>query len=233
MGNFVSGLVGLMSNLVQGWTALGDNAGADLVRQFANFSDGLMTGGSSPATPIARPTRALTRGKKGACSGVPDAGTSSNANFDDETNIGSEGIRRGGSRPAARAARRTRASPRLNKGACSGVLDVGTSSNVNIEDEPILVSDSISSEDALPDASDFQYVSDEDEDDDGDDDNDEDIDDEEEDDYDDEDDDDVTKYVRAPRKLTPGQRYRTKQAAGRVCPSLSGSKSMGLIAVRC
>jgi hypothetical protein len=30
MGNFVSGLVGLMSNLVQGWTALGDNVGADL-----------------------------------------------------------------------------------------------------------------------------------------------------------------------------------------------------------
>jgi hypothetical protein len=74
MGNFVSGLVGLMSNLVQGWTALGDNAGADLGRQFANFSDGLMTGGSSPAAPVARPTRASTRGKKGARSGVPDAG---------------------------------------------------------------------------------------------------------------------------------------------------------------
>jgi hypothetical protein len=115
MGNFVSGLVGLMSNLVQGWTALGDNAGADLGRQFANFSDGLMTGGSSPAAPVARPTRASTRGKKGACSGVPDAGTSSNANVDDEPNIGSEGIRRGGSRPAAPAARHTRASTCLNK----------------------------------------------------------------------------------------------------------------------
>jgi hypothetical protein len=107
------------------------------------------------------------------------------------------------------------------------VPDVGTSSNVITEDEPILVSDSSSSEDAQPDASAFQYVSDKDEDDDGDDDNEENIDDEEEDD-DDEDDNDVTKYVRAPRKLTPGQRYHTKQAAGRVRPSLSGSESMGL-----
>jgi hypothetical protein len=228
MGNFASGLVGLMSNLVQGWTALGDNVGADLGRQFANFSDGLMMGGSSPAAPVARPTRASTHGKKGACSGVPDAGTSSNANVDDEPNIGSEGIRRGGSRPAAPAARRTCSSTRLNKGACSSVSDVGTSSNINIEDEPILVSDSSSSKDAQPDALAFQYVSDEDEDDDGDDDNEENIDDDEEDDDDDEDDDDVTKYVCAPRKLTPGQRYRTKQAAGRVRPSLSGSESMSL-----
>jgi hypothetical protein len=134
---------------------LEDNAGADLGRQFANFSDGLMTGGSSLAAPVARPTRASTRGKKGACSGVPDARTSSNANVDDEPNIGSKGIRRGGSRPAAPAMRRTRASTCLNKGARSDVLDVGTSSNVNIEDEPILVSDSISSEDAQPDASNF------------------------------------------------------------------------------
>jgi hypothetical protein len=36
----------------------------------------------------------------------------------------------------------------LNKGARSGVPDVGTSSNVIIEDELILVSDSSSSEDA-------------------------------------------------------------------------------------
>jgi hypothetical protein len=55
---------------------------------------------------------------------------------------------RGGSRPAALGARHTRASTCLNKGARSGVLDVGTSSNVDIDDEPILVSDSISSEDA-------------------------------------------------------------------------------------
>jgi hypothetical protein len=155
MGNFISGLVGLMSNLVQGWTALGDNARADLGRQFANFSDGLMTGESSPTAPVARPTRASTREKKGACSGVRDAGTSSNANVDDEPNIGSKGIRSGGSRPVAPAARCTRASTCLNKGAHSGVLDVGTSSNVNIEDEPILVSDSTSSEDAQPDALDF------------------------------------------------------------------------------
>jgi hypothetical protein len=228
MGNFVSGLVGLMSNLVQGWTALGENAGADLGRQFGNFSDGLMRGGSSPDAPVARLTRASTLGKKGACSNVPDAGTSSNANVDDEPNIGSEGIRRGGSRPAAPAARHTHASNRLNKGARSGVLDVGISSNVNIEDEPILVSDSISSKDAQPNASDFRYVSDEDEDDDGDDDNDEGLVDDEEEDDDDEDDDDVTKYVRAPRKLTPGQRYHTKQATGHVRPSLSGSESMGL-----
>jgi hypothetical protein len=143
---------------------------------------------------------------------VPDAATSSNANVDDEPNIGSEGIRRGGSRPPAPAARRTRALTRLNKGAHSGVPDVGTSSNVIIEDEPILVRDSSSSEDAQPDASAFQYVSDEDEDDDGDDNNEENIDDDDEEEDDDDDDDDVTKYVRAPRKLTPGQCYRTKQA---------------------
>jgi hypothetical protein len=158
---------------------------------------------------------------------VPDAGTSSNANVDDEPNIGSEGIRRGGSRPAAPGARRTCVSICLNKGACFGVPDVGTSSNVIIEDEPILVSDSSSYEDAQPDASAFQYVSDEDEDDDGDNDNEENIDDEEKDD-DDEDDNDVTKYVCAPRNLTPGQRYHRKQVARRVRPSLSGSESMGL-----
>jgi hypothetical protein len=184
--------------------------------------DGLMRGGSSPAAPVARPTRAPTRGKKGSHSGVPDAGTSCNANIDDEPNIGSEGIMRGGSRPAAPGARPTRVSTRLNKGARSGVPDVETSSNVNIDDEPILVSDSIFSEDAQPDAPEFRYVSDEDEDDDEDDDDDDDEDD------DDEDDEDVTKYVRAPRKLTPGQRYHTKQAAGRVRPSLSGSDFMGL-----
>jgi hypothetical protein len=168
MGNYVSVLVGLTSNLVQGWTSLGDNAGADLGQQFGNFSDGLMRDGSSPAAPVARPTRALTHGKKGARSGVPDAGTSSNANIDDEPIIGSKGIMRGGSSPAAPGAMPTRAPTHLNKGARSGVPDVGTSSNINIDDEPILVSDSISSEDAQPDAPEFRYVSDEDEDEDDD-----------------------------------------------------------------
>jgi hypothetical protein len=74
MGNIVCGLVGLMSNLVKGWTALGDNVGADLGQQFGNFSNGLMRGGSSPTAPVVRPTRASTCGKKGARSGVPDAG---------------------------------------------------------------------------------------------------------------------------------------------------------------
>jgi hypothetical protein len=181
MGNFVSGLVGLMSNLVQRWTALGDNAGADLSRQFGNFSEGLMRGGSCPAAPAARPTHTSTRGKKGACSGVPYVGTSSNVNIDDEPILRSEGIMRGGSSPAGPAARHTRALSRGKKGACSGVPYVVTSSNINLDDEPILVSESSSSEDAPSDTPEFRYDSDEDD-----------------------DDEDVSQYFCAPRKQTPG-----------------------------
>jgi hypothetical protein len=111
MGNFVSGLVGLMSNLVRGWTALGDNAGADLGRQFGNFSKGFMMGESSLAAQDERSTHASTRGKKCACSGVLDVGTSSNVNLDDEPILGSEGLMRGGSSPAAPSVRPTHARP--------------------------------------------------------------------------------------------------------------------------
>jgi hypothetical protein len=70
------------------------------------------------------------------------------------------------------------------------VPDVGTSSNVNIDDEPILGSESSSFKDAPLDAPKFRYDSDEDD-----------------------DDEDVSKYVRAPRKWALGQHYCTKQAA--------------------
>jgi hypothetical protein len=35
MGNFASGIVGLMSSLVQGWTCLQGNAGVEMANQFA------------------------------------------------------------------------------------------------------------------------------------------------------------------------------------------------------
>jgi hypothetical protein len=82
------------------------------------------------------------------------------------------------------------------------VPDVGTSSNVNLDDEPILGSESSSSEDEPSDGSNLLYDSDDDE--------------------------DVSKYVRVPRKWTPGQRYHTKQSAWHVRPSFSSSDSLGL-----
>jgi hypothetical protein len=85
------------------------------------------------------------------------------------------------------------------------VPDAGTSSNVNLGKEPLLGSESSSFEDAPPDGSNFRYGSDKDD-----------------------DDEDVRKYVCAPRKRIPRQRYHTKQAArwGRL--SLSGFDSLGL-----
>jgi hypothetical protein len=60
------------------------------------------------------------------------------------------------------------------------VPDVGTSSNVNLDDEPILGSESSSSEDAPSDGSNLRYDSDDDE------------------------DEDVSKYVSVSRKQTLG-----------------------------
>jgi hypothetical protein len=82
------------------------------------------------------------------------------------------------------------------------VPDVGTSSNVNLDDESILGSESSSSKDAPPNALELQFDSNDDE--------------------------GVSKYVRAPRKQTLGQRYHTKQASGHFCTSFYGSDSLGL-----
>jgi hypothetical protein len=46
MGNFASGLVGLVSSLVQGWTTLEYNEEAETKRPFGNFSERIRRRGS-------------------------------------------------------------------------------------------------------------------------------------------------------------------------------------------
>ena len=74
---FASGIVGLMSSLVGGWTKMQGNSRAEMANQFSDVAKKVLSGVSSQSGPSSsaaapRVTRACTAATKGGRSSVPD-----------------------------------------------------------------------------------------------------------------------------------------------------------------
>jgi hypothetical protein len=150
MGNFASGMLGLMTTLVQGWSSLKDNAGAEMANQFGKFAHGIVSGGASPSSDRARPSVAATCDRGRSSAAAPSVG---------DVDVGTSSVAAGGTCSAAAAAatasvRVTRAGSRLLRGAGASIRIADASPSV-LPSDNTFVEDTVdsSSSDESPSSS--------------------------------------------------------------------------------
>ncbi|KAM0906696.1 hypothetical protein ACQ4PT_016611 [Festuca glaucescens] len=90
MGSFASGMVGLMSSVVQGWTAMHGDAGDLVANTFGNVAQGFLSGLSASSAPAERVTRGGTSGTKGRYPTRSDAANTCNVLPEESTFLGDD-----------------------------------------------------------------------------------------------------------------------------------------------